>query len=92
MATGTIGSIQEFDADAESVTAYLERVELFMDANEVTADKRVAVLLSVIGSKVYGLLRNLMEPEKPSNQTFDVLVNALKSHYDPKPVVIAERF
>ena len=87
-----IGRIQEFDAETESITAYLERVQLFAMANAVDDDKKVAVLLSVIGSKTYSLLRNLLEPEKPSSKTYDELVGTLKRHYEPKPVVIAERF
>ena len=91
MAT-TIGSIQEFDPDTEAITAYLERVQLFMMANAVKDDKKVAVLLSVIGSKAYGLLRNLLEPERPSEKDLDDLVTVLKQHFEPKPIVVAERF
>ena len=87
-----IGRVQEFDAETESITAYLERVQLFITANAVEDNKKVAVLLSVIGSKTYSLLRNLLEPEKPSSKTYDVIVDTLKHHYEPKPVVIAERF
>ena len=88
----TIGSIQEFDPDIEAITAYLERVQLFMTANAVKDDKKVAVLLSIIGSKAYGLLRNLLEPARPSEKSYDDLVAVLKEHYEPKPIVIAERF
>ena len=87
-----IGRIQEFDAETESITAYLERMQLFLTANAVDDDKKVAVLLSVIGSKTYSLLRNLLEPEKPSSKTYNELVGILKRHYEPKLVVIAERF
>ena len=66
-----IGRIQEFDAETESITAYLEHVQLFMMANAVDDDKKVAVFLSVIGSKTYSLLRNLLEPEKPSSKTYN---------------------
>ena len=46
MATTTRhGRLNEFDADNETVTAYLERVELYFDANNVAEDKKVPVLL-----------------------------------------------
>ena len=87
----TIGSIQEFDPDIEAITAYLERVQLFMTANAVKDDKKVAVLLSIIGSKAYGL-RNLLEPARPSEKSYNDLVAVLKEDYEPKPIVITERF
>ena len=55
----TIGIIQEFDGEVEPVTAYLERVQLFMHANTIANEKKVAVFLSLIGSKAYGVLRNI---------------------------------
>ncbi len=41
---------------------------------------------------MYGVLRSLLAPTRPQDQTFDDLVTRLKAHYDPKPLVIAERF
>mgnify|MGYP003431079376 CR=1 FL=1 len=42
------GKIMDFEPDKESISAYLERVHLFFDANDVADDKKVAVLLSVL--------------------------------------------
>ena len=50
------------------------------------------MLLSVIGAKIYTLLRNLMAPTLPQDVTFDDLIKILKSHFEPQPVIIAERF
>ena len=62
-------------------------------ANAVqSAEKKRAVLLSCIGAKVYGVLRNVVSPEKPSEKSFDELTEALREHYSPKPLLIAERF
>ena len=33
-----------------------------------------------------------MEPEKPASKEYDVLVETLRAHLDPKPIIIAERF
>ena len=52
----------------------------------------VPVLISVKGAKMYGLLRNLVSPTQVSNRSYDQLVDVLKAHLDPKPVIIAERF
>ena len=86
------GKLSEFHPEAESISAYLERVELFFTANSIADDKKVAVFLSVIGGKTYSLLRDLLAPEKPQDKSLSVLFKKLKEHYEPKPLVIAERF
>ena len=78
--------------EAESISAYLEQVELFFTANSIADDKKVAMLLSVGGGKTYSLLRDLLAPEKPQDKSLPVLFQKLKEHYEPKLLVIAERF
>ena len=90
--TGIIGHIQEFQLENELLSSYLERVQLFFIANDVVEEKKVAVFLSVIGSKTYSLLRNLLAPNLQQNQAYAALMETLKKHFEPKPVVIAERF
>ena len=68
------GRLKEFDADSEPITAYLERVELFFEANDVGDGKRVPILLSNIGPKTYGLLRSLTAPKAPKEKSFKELV------------------
>eukprot|EP00731_Ephydatia_muelleri_P020882 Em0013g609a len=86
------GHIREFELGTESITAYLERVQLYFVANDVANEKKMAVLLSVIGSKTYVLLRSLLHPEAPKEKTFDQLAKTLKEHLEPKPQTIVERF
>ena len=90
-ATITIGRMQEFNPATESVTAYLERLQLFVSANSSEDDKLVPTLLTVVGSEHYSLLRGLVSPQLPKDKTFDELVALLKKHYDPEPIIIAER-
>ena len=90
MALPTLGTIQAFEPEAEVFSAYLERINLFFAANDVAEGKRVPILLSVIGAKMYSLLRNLLTPELPQSKSFEELVAILKQHFEPKPVVIAE--
>ena len=54
--------------------------------------KKVAVLLTVIGTKAYTLLRNIVAPDKPAAKEYDQLVEAFRAHLDSKPIIIAERF
>ena len=92
MATTTIGTLTEFKPESEKIEAYLERVQLFFDANTIEEDKQVAVLLTVIGSSTYALLTSLLAPCKPREKSFAELSETLRSHFDPKPLMIAERF
>ena len=86
------GRIKEFHPEEGSNESYLERVELFFIANEVADGKKVAVFLSVIGSKTYAILRNLVAATKPSDKEFDTLCSELKKHFQPSKIIIAERF
>ena len=45
-----------------------------------------------MGPKVYALIRNLLSPAKPSEQTFERLRQTMTNHYKPQRVTIAERF
>ena len=88
-----IGAIESFDLERDNWLAYIERIEQYFIANEITTEeKKRGVLLTVIGSETYNLLRSLVSPEKPSEKSFTQIVNTLKSHLNPKPIVIAERF
>ena len=61
-------------------------MELFFTANSIANDKKVAVFLCVIRGKTYSLLRDLIAPEKPQDKSLPMLF------YEPKPLVITERF
>ena len=61
--------------------------------NKIKDDKmKVAMLLSVIGGKMYGRLSSLLAPKKPNSKKFEDLVESLCEYFKPKPVIIAERF
>ena len=92
MATVTYGMIKEFDPESETISAYLEHLQLYFEANEVANAKKVSVLLTVIGPKVYALLRGLLAPAKPKEESLKDLEKVLKEHYEPKALVNAERF
>ena len=84
--------MSEFDQDQESIAAYIERAKLFFIANNVEEDKQTAVFLSIVGAKMYGLLRNLFAPALPQVKTLEEITAALTAHFEPKPLVIAQRF
>ena len=92
MATGYIGKIEPFDDSVESWNSYVERLEQYFTVNEIDDEKKVPALLTLLGGKTYGLLRNLTLPDKPATQTYDAIVKLLKDHLSPKPLIVAERF
>ena len=93
MATSTVTyrMIKEFDPTVKTITAYLKRLQLYFGANGVADEKKVPVLLTVVGPKVYMLLRGLLAPALPKEKSYAYLEKALMDHYEPKPLVIAER-
>ena len=89
---GLVGNISEFVPEAENISTYLERRQLYITANSIPDEKKVSVLLTVVGPRIYGLLRSLVSPALPQDKTFAELLETLQSHFSPKPIVIAERF
>ena len=88
----SIGKIQEFNPANERISTYLERVELFFTANGIAEEKQVPSFLSIICGKNYTLLSDLLAPTKPATKSFAALKAVLVKHFEPKPVIIAERF
>ena len=52
----------------------------------------VPIFLSSIGSAIYGILRNLLAPTNLKDKPFMDIIAALRNHYEPKPLIIEERF
>ena len=92
MRIATYGVLQPFQPEDEGISAYLERATIYFRANDIVRDKQVAVFLSVVGEKIYALLRDLLAPDKPDSKTFKELAEVLTTHFEPKPLMIMERF
>lgn len=90
--TGVVGRLEEFDPKSDSVTAYIERAALYLDANNVPEDRRAATFLSALGKASFHILRNLVAPGKLRDKTLDEITEVLERHFEPKPLVISERF
>ena len=88
-----LGTLEKFELQTDNWLEYVERIEQYFIANAIDeADKKRGILLTVIGSETYSLLRSLISPAKPADKTFSQLVDVLKAHLNPTPIVIAERF
>ena len=74
----SFGKLEKFDPGAgEDWVQYVERMEYYFLANEITlSDKKWALLISAMGATSYKLLRNLITPTAPSDKSFTELVKA----------------
>ena len=90
----SFGKIGEFFPDEETISNYLERVEIFFQANGIAEDenKKVPVFLSIAGGDIYALLQSLVSPVKPQEKTFAKLKTEMMKPFQPKKVIIAECF
>ena len=86
------GHIAAFQQESESIKTYLERVQLYFQANKVPEDLQVPVLVSSIGAPTYSLLSDLLAPHAPGSKSLREISEVLRSHFEPKWVVIAQRF
>ena len=90
-----IGILQEYAVgdDWEDYTDHLKQyfVENKMDTDE-DAQRRRAVSLTVCGAPRYSLIKDLLAPAKPSDKSYEELVNLVKRYYHPKPGKIVSRY
>jgi len=49
------------------------------------------VFLAVVGPQAYKLLKNLCDPDNPNTKSYEDLRQILQVHYEPAPIVIADR-
>ena len=76
----------------DDIEDYCERLEWFFTANGVADEKKVAHLLSGLGTKTYAVLKNLTAPDPSTGRSLERIKGALIKHFKPKPPVIAKRF
>ena len=86
-----IRSVELFQLGVEDLDQYTERLAQYFTANGIRDDKKVAVLLTMVGAEIYVLMSNLTAPVKLA-KTYNELVTMTKVHLKPKPLTIAESF
>ncbi|UYV80748.1 K02A2.6-like [Cordylochernes scorpioides] len=64
----------------------------FMLISKTKEDFKTPFLISSIGPKYFGILRNLVFPEEVDQVPFDKLCMILLKHFNPKTNIIYERF
>ena len=87
------GKIGEFDPEQDDWELYVERMNFYFVANNVTQEaKKKAILLTEMGGKAYQVIRNLLVPSTPGEATFNQIVTLMQEHTKPTPSVIVQRF
>ena len=86
-------SWHKFNPDEDDWKSYVERLDQYFAANDITeAAKKRATLLSSVGAVTYKLIRNLTTPDGPTSRTYKDITKLVQEHYNPKPSTIVERF
>ena len=86
------GRIEEYSSDTDW-SEYIERLDCYFTANDITDnEKKKAILLTVCGSKIYSLVKSLLAPAKPTEKPYKDICDLVKSHLNPAPLIIAERY
>ena len=88
----THGKIDHFDPSQESWKSYAERLAYYFVANEIAAEKKKSILLTVCEPSTYELAKSLVQPKTLDEKSYDEIIKALEEHYCPKPSPIVQRF
>ena len=90
-----IGILQKY-AVGDDWEDYTDRLWQYFVANKMDtvedAERRRAVLLTICGTPTYSLLKDRLAPAKPSDKSYEELINLVKRHDHPKPGKIVLRY
>ncbi|XP_046841958.1 uncharacterized protein K02A2.6-like [Xenia sp. Carnegie-2017] len=86
-----MGHMEEYSTSTDW-KQYVERLEIFFEVNNVPREKQASSILTLMGSKMYALLRSITAPRRPKELTYNQIVETVTQHLEPKPIVIAERY
>ncbi|XP_049283944.1 uncharacterized protein LOC125764113 isoform X2 [Anopheles funestus] len=91
MAKQVIGTVQPY-VFGEEIENYLERVDLFLEVNDVEDDKKTGFLLTIGGAELFDVARKVCSPKNPKEIKYDVLTKTLTSHLKRSTNEVAERY
>ena len=65
---------------------------IFFEANSIAEEKMKPVFLAACGAKTYETLKNLCLPQEVSDVDYGGIIEKLKTHFKPEPLIIYERY
>ena len=81
-----------FEDGREEWASYTERLKQYFTANAIKTVEKHAIFLSICGVETYRVIRNLTTLGKPTDHTFEELVQLMQAHRNPPPSVTIQRF
>ncbi|XP_050502408.1 uncharacterized protein LOC126893175 [Diabrotica virgifera virgifera] len=87
-----IGNIEAFTGVPEEFESYIERLEHLFTVNKVEENMKVSMLITLGGTSLFQVLKNLVAPKKPTEFTFQEVKGKLIKHFSPPVSEIYERF
>ena len=88
--------IKEFDPEKEDWRDYVEQIEQYFIAHDLSGDgkesTRRALFLSGVGSSTYVTLKSLLAPEKPADKSFKDIIAVLTKHFSPPPSEVVQSY
>lgn len=84
-------TFDRFDEAVEDFDTYIDRLTAYFIVQNVPDKLKVQCFVSLIGPKLFSLLKNLLYPSSYSDKTFEDLTKLLKAHINPPPLVIPAR-
>ncbi len=79
----TYGQLSEFHPESESISTNVNRAWIFFFVNDIAAVKQPAVFGSVIGGKIYSLLRQLLSLGLPQKMSWVAITHHWKAITNP---------
>lgn len=71
---------------------FLERFELFVDANKISRDKIVLMLLNLIGIRTYKILKAMVFLKLVRDLPYKEIQQILTNHYKPKAIIVLQSY
>lgn len=87
---GTMGMLSEFRIDGDW-NVYQERMEQFFLANGIPEERKVPLLITCRGEQAYKMLKDLCDPIKPAESTYEQLCTVLTRQFAKRVSVYRKR-
>ena len=73
--------MEPFNPNNEKWENYHERMEFTFQANDVKAADFATTMLALLGAETYGILKDLVTPDKPKDKNYKELIETLDKHF-----------
>ena len=86
-----LGLLEAFDPAVHEWPVYHSRLLVYLAANAIPDDRKVAVFLALLGHKAFSVVQDLCMPDPPMGKTLDELKTIMDGHFGPKINIRAAR-